>query len=42
LLMAGSHVTSPIIGIQFHPESILSTLGSLMIKNVMAWAKEFS
>lgn len=42
LVMAVSHKKAPIIGIQFHPESILTTEGSLMIKNVVAWAKEQS
>jgi anthranilate synthase component II len=39
-VMAVSHKTYPIIGIQFHPESILSTNGSDMIKNVIDWARE--
>lgn len=42
LVMAVAHKKSPVIGIQFHPESILTTEGSRMIKNVMAWAKEHS
>ena len=40
LVMAVAHKNHPIIGIQFHPESILSTEGSLMIKNVVDWAQE--
>lgn len=40
VVMAVAHKSEPIIGIQFHPESILSTEGSLMIKNVLAWARE--
>jgi anthranilate synthase component 2 len=39
-VMAIAHKEHPIIGIQFHPESILSTEGSLMIKNLISWAKE--
>lgn len=42
LAMAIAHETKPIIGIQFHPESILSTEGSCMIKNVISWARERS
>jgi anthranilate synthase/aminodeoxychorismate synthase-like glutamine amidotransferase len=42
LVMALAHQRHPIIGIQFHPESILSTQGSLMIENVIAWSKEHS
>jgi anthranilate synthase component 2 len=42
LVMAVSHREDPIIGIQFHPESILTTEGSRIIKNVIAWAKEYS
>lgn len=39
-VMAIAHKTHPIIGIQFHPESILSTEGSQMIQNVISWAQE--
>jgi anthranilate synthase component 2 len=42
LVMAISHHKSPVIGIQFHPESILTTEGSRIIANVIAWAKEHS
>jgi|SRR5579871_1751948 len=42
LVMAVAHKKSPVIGIQFHPESILTTQGSKMIKNVISWAKEHS
>lgn len=42
LVMAVAHLTKPLIGIQFHPESILTTEGSRMIKNVISWAKEYS
>jgi anthranilate synthase component 2 len=38
--MAIAHKEKPIIGIQFHPESILTTEGSRMIKNVISWAQE--
>lgn len=39
LIMAVEHQSLPIIGVQFHPESILTTHGSLLIDNVIAWAK---
>ena len=42
LAMAITHETKPIIGIQFHPESILSTEGSRMIRNVITWARVMS
>lgn len=42
VVMAVAHRQCPVIGIQFHPESILTTQGSRMIKNVMSWAKEHS
>ncbi len=41
-VMAVSHVEHPMIGIQFHPESILSTEGSRMISNLICWAKEYA
>ncbi len=40
LVMAVSHRNYPMMGIQFHPESILSTEGTRMIKNVIDWARE--
>ncbi len=39
-VMAIEHRELPLIGIQFHPESILTAKGSQLIENVMAWAKE--
>jgi len=42
VVMALRHKHHPVIGIQFHPESILTTQGSIMINNVVAWAKENS
>ncbi len=41
LAMAVAHGSQPMIGIQFHPESILTTQGSRMIKNVITWAGEY-
>lgn len=39
LVMAVSHATAPMLGVQFHPESILTPLGSRMIANVIRWAE---
>lgn len=36
--MAVAHCHLPIVGVQFHPESILTTHGSTMITNVIKWA----
>ena len=33
IVLAISHKTKPIVGLQFHPESILTTDGRLMLKN---------
>jgi anthranilate synthase/aminodeoxychorismate synthase-like glutamine amidotransferase len=38
LVMAVSHRSAPALGIQFHPESILTPLGGQLIENVLAWA----
>lgn len=38
LVMALEHKTLPIWGVQFHPESILTTEGGLMIDNVLSWS----
>jgi anthranilate synthase/aminodeoxychorismate synthase-like glutamine amidotransferase len=35
-IMALRHTTLPIYGVQFHPESILTTNGSLLIKNFLS------
>ncbi len=39
--MAIEHKKYPIIGIQFHPESILTTYGSCMIENIIKFSKDF-
>jgi anthranilate synthase/aminodeoxychorismate synthase-like glutamine amidotransferase len=39
LVMAVRHASAPMLGVQFHPESILTPLGSRMIANVMRWAE---
>jgi anthranilate synthase/aminodeoxychorismate synthase-like glutamine amidotransferase len=33
IILAISHISRPIVGLQFHPESILTTDGRLMLKN---------
>ena len=38
VVMAVAHETAPILGVQFHPESILTPEGGRIIENVMAWA----
>jgi len=37
LVMALEHRSLPIASVQFHPESILTTHGSLMIANIIDW-----
>ncbi len=38
MVMAVQHVSRPICGVQFHPESILTSKGGLFIENVIQWA----
>jgi anthranilate synthase/aminodeoxychorismate synthase-like glutamine amidotransferase len=38
LVMAVEHTSVPIVGVQFHPESILTPGGARLIDNVIAWA----
>lgn len=40
LVMAVRHTTHPVLGVQFHPESILTPEGGRLIDNVLAWARE--
>ena len=37
-VMAARHGSAPMLGVQFHPESILTPDGGRIIANVMAWA----
>ena len=39
LVMAVGHVSQPVAGVQFHPESILTPEGGTLIANVIAWAR---
>lgn len=39
IVMAVRHRTRPLLGIQFHPESILTPDGGRLIENVMRWAR---
>ena len=39
LVMAVEHPTAPLLGVQFHPESILTPDGGRLIANVIGWAE---
>jgi len=41
-VMALQHKTLPIFGVQFHPESIMTEHGRLMIRNLLDFAKTLS
>jgi anthranilate synthase component 2 len=41
LVMGVTHRTAPVLGIQFHPESILTPEGSGLIANVLRWAERY-
>jgi anthranilate synthase component 2 len=38
LVMAVEHVSRPVAGVQFHPESVLTPEGGGIVDNVLAWA----
>jgi anthranilate synthase component 2 len=38
LVMAVEHVSAPLAGVQFHPESILTPAGGLLVDRILAWA----
>lgn len=38
IVMAVRHRTHPVLGIQFHPESVLTPDGGILIENVIRWA----
>ena len=40
LVMAVEHQQRPVAGVQFHPESILTPRGGVIIDNVVRWASE--
>ncbi|OBV29313.1 hypothetical protein BKN38_05500 [Helicobacter sp. CLO-3] len=40
MIMALSHISYPTYGVQFHPESILTPLGDIIIKNFLQITKE--
>lgn len=39
LVMAVRHRSAPIVGVQFHPESILTPAGGRLMDGVLAWAE---
>jgi anthranilate/para-aminobenzoate synthase component II len=41
LVMALAHRSLPVVGVQFHPESILTPAGGLIIENALAWARSY-
>jgi anthranilate synthase component 2 len=40
--MGLSHATLPVHGVQFHPESILSGHGDLIVRNFLTLAEEWN
>ncbi|MGH7559411.1 MAG: anthranilate synthase component II [Gemmatimonadales bacterium] len=40
VVMALRHRSAPMVGVQFHPESILTPEGGRIIENVIAWAAD--
>jgi len=40
IVMAVAHRTLPAIGVQFHPESVLTPDGGRLIENVIQWARD--
>jgi anthranilate synthase/aminodeoxychorismate synthase-like glutamine amidotransferase len=39
LVMAVAHRSAPLAGVQFHPESILTPQGGLLLQQTMSWAE---
>jgi para-aminobenzoate synthetase len=41
VLMALRHRTRPLVGVQFHPESVASTTGPLIVENFVRWCERW-
>jgi para-aminobenzoate synthetase component 2 len=39
LVMAVAHRSAPLVGVQFHPESILTPQGGVLLQRTMSWAE---
>lgn len=42
IVMAIEHITLPIIGVQFHPESVLTPMGGLLLDAVIRFAQTYA
>ena len=42
VLMALRHRTRPLVGVQFHPESVASTTGPLIVENFVRWCERWT
>lgn len=41
IVMGSAHTAHPVVGLQFHPESILTPAGGTILENAMGWAARF-
>ncbi|MBB2901698.1 para-aminobenzoate synthetase [Kineococcus radiotolerans] len=41
VLMALRHRSRPLVGVQFHPESVASTTGALIVENFVRWCRRW-